>query len=238
MPEYPTLPVAILAGGLGTRLYPVTETLPKSLVEVNGEPFLAHQLRLLRRSGIRRAVLCVAHMGEMIRDFAGDGRQFGLSIEYSFDGPELLGTAGALKKSLPLLGPAFFVLYGDSYLPCSYADIERSFEASGKPALMTVFRNENRWDSSNVEFAHGRILAYDKGRRTSGMRYIDYGVGIFVRSVFEQIGPCYDLAQLYKDLIDQSQLAGHKVQQRFYHVGSFDGIRELAGLLAQARPKN
>src|ERR1700680_2157820 len=121
------LPVAILAGGLATRLRPLTEALPKALVEINGEPFLAHQLRLLSRSGIDRVVLCAAYRGEQIREYAGDGRAFGLRVEYSFDGPQQLGTAGAIRRALPLLGDKFFVLYGDSYLPCDYAAIERTF---------------------------------------------------------------------------------------------------------------
>ena len=135
------LPVAILAGGLGTRLYPLTERVPKALIEVNGEPFLAHQLRLLRARGIQRVVLCIGQHGERIREYAGDGAQFGLQVEYSEDGPALLGTAGALRHALPLLGDAFFVLYGDSYLPCSYRDVADAFHAAGQPGLMTVYRN-------------------------------------------------------------------------------------------------
>src|SRR5215475_16199750 len=112
------LPVAILAGGLATRLRPITERIPKALIEINGEPFIAHQLRLLRSRGIRRVVLCLCYLGEMVRDFVGGGQAFDLAVEYSFDGPVLLGTAGAIHRAIPLLGGAFFVLYGDSWLPC------------------------------------------------------------------------------------------------------------------------
>ena len=180
-----TLPVAILAGGLGTRLYPLTERIPKALVEINGEPFLAHQLRLLRARGIERVVLCIGQHGERIREYAGDGARFGLAIDYSFDGPALLGTAGAVRQALPLLGDAFLVLYGDSYLPCSYEDVAEAFRTAGQPGLMTVYRNEGRWDTSNVEFAGGRIVAYDKKDRTEGMQHIDYGLGVFSRAAFE-----------------------------------------------------
>src|SRR5688572_28727943 len=131
-----TLPVAILAGGLATRLRPTTETIPKALVDINGEPFLAHQLRLLSRNGISRVVLCIGHLGEQIRDYAGVGGRFDLRVEYSVDGHELRGTAGAIRNALPLLGDAFFLIYGDSYLPCDYADIEHSFFSSGKLGLM------------------------------------------------------------------------------------------------------
>jgi NDP-sugar pyrophosphorylase family protein len=220
-------PVAILAGGLGTRLYPLTERIPKALVEVNGEPFLAHQLRLLRARGIERVVLCIGQHGERIREYAGDGARFGFEIEYSFDGPVLRGTAGAVRNALPLLGDAFFVVYGDSYLPCSYRDVAEAFRAAGQPGLMTVFRNEGRWDTSNVEFAGGRILAYDKKDRTARMRYIDYGLGVFSRAAFE--GPeRADLAEVYGDLLQSGQLAAVEVHERFYEVGSYEGIAELS----------
>ena len=225
------LPVAILAGGLGTRLYPLTERIPKALVEINGEPFLAHQLRLLRAAGIAQVVLCVGRHGERIRDYAGDGTQFDLAIDYSVDGPVLLGTAGAVRQALPLLGEAFFVLYGDSYLPCSYRAVEQAFHAAAKPGLMTVYRNEGRWDSSNVEFSAGRILSYDKKNPTPRMHHIDYGLGVFSRTAFEGAAHS-DLADLYRDLLDRRQLAACEVQERFYEIGSFAGLNDLARHLA------
>jgi len=230
-----TPPVAILAGGLGTRLYPLTERLPKALIEINGEPFLAHQLRLLRAHGIHRVVLCIGQHGERIREFAGDGARFGLDIDYSRDGPALLGTAGAVRNALPLLGDAFFVMYGDSYLPCSYRDVEQAFRAAGQPGLMTVYRNEGRWDVSNVEFAGGHILAYDKKNRTPRMQHIDYGLGVFSRAAFED-APHADLAEVYRDLLSRRQLAAFEVHERFYEIGSFEGIAELSRYLAKSQP--
>src|SRR4051812_27994976 len=168
-------PVAILAGGLATRLRPVTESIPKGLVPVAGEPFLAHQLRLLSSRGIRRVVLCVGYRGEMIEAKFRDGAEYGITLEYSFDGPKLLGTGGALKQASPKLGRHFFVLYGDSYLPIDYSTVARSFNQSGKLALMTVFQNQNRWDTSNVTFDGTNIQCYDKKNRTAEMEYIDYG---------------------------------------------------------------
>jgi NDP-sugar pyrophosphorylase family protein len=223
------LPVAILAGGLGVRLLPVTQTIPKALVNVRGEPFLAHQLRLLRTRGIERVVICLGHLGDRIRQFAGDGSAFGLTVGYSDDGPELLGTAGAVRRALPLLGAAFFVTYGDSFLPCDYAAVQHSFLAAGKPALMTVHRNEGKWDSSNVEFTCGRIVTYNKVVRTSAMRHIDYGLGVFRQSAFA--GGQGDLAALYQDLLAAGDLAGYEVTERFYEVGSFQGIRDLESYL-------
>jgi NDP-sugar pyrophosphorylase family protein len=221
------LPIAILAGGLGTRLYPLTGRVPKALIEINGEPFLAHQLRLLRGRGIERVVLCIGQHGERIREYAGDGARFGLAIEYACDGPTLLGTAGAVRNALPLLGDAFFVVYGDSYLPCSYRDVERAFSEAGQPGLMTVYRNEGRWDASNVEFAEGRLVAYDKKNRTERMQHIDYGLGVFTRAAFEGAEGA-DLADVYRGLLRCGQLAAFEVHERFYEVGSFDGIAELS----------
>lgn len=227
------LPVAILAGGLATRLRPTTETIPKALIEISGEPFLAHQLRLLNRSGIERVVLCIGHRGEQIQSYAGDGRRFGLHIDYSYDGPRLLGTAGALRRALTLLGEAFFVVYGDSYLPCDYHAIEQTFLDSGKLGLMTVFRNEGKWDTSNVEFSGGLLLAYDKRSRTPRMHHIDYGLGVFRSAAFAALQACepYDLATLYCDLLAKDELAAHEVGERFYETGSFAGIREMEEFL-------
>lgn len=227
-------PVAILAGGLATRLRPVTEKIPKSLVPVAGRPFLEHQLEYLRGQGVTKVVLCVGHLGEMIRDQYGDGAGWGVRIEYSFDGPVLLGTAGALKQALPMLGERFFVLYGDSYLPIDFAQVESSFEQAGKSGLMTVFRNEGRWDTSNVRFEDGRIVTYDKTiynqtARRPEMQFIDYGLSMFRAAAFERVavGVPQDLANLMKGLVDEGQLAGFEAEHRFYEIGSPAGLAEL-----------
>ena len=227
------LPVAILAGGLATRLRPVTETIPKALIEVAGEPFLAHQLRLLRASGFDRVVLLVGYLGEQIQAFAGDGSAFGLQVEYVFDGPRLLGTAGALRRALPVLGEEFAVIYGDSYLRCDYAAALAAFEESGKLGLMTVYRNQGLWDTSNVEFAGGRILAYDKAKQTPAMRHIDYGLGAFRRQAFDAVpeGVPYDLATVYQDLLRRGELAAWESPERFYEIGSVEGIADLERFL-------
>jgi N-acetyl-alpha-D-muramate 1-phosphate uridylyltransferase len=223
------LPVAILAGGLATRLRPITELIPKALVDIQGEPFVNHQLRLLSAHGIRRAVVCVQYRGELILEAVGDGSRFDMQVEYSFDGSNLLGTAGAIKKAIPLLGDAFFVLYGDSYLPCDYGKIQSAYQESGRLALMTVYRNEGQWDKSNVEFSDGSIVSYDKERRTPGMRHIDYGLGVFHAKAFDGIAPdqAYDLARLYRNILSAGSLAAFEVPERFYEIGSFEGLDEL-----------
>jgi len=235
-------PVAILAGGIATRLQPYTEKIPKSLVDVQGEPFLAHQLRLLSSQGVRRVVICAGHLGTMIQQFVGGGEDFGLAVSFSFDGPKLLGTGGAIKKALPLLGPAFFVLYGDSYLPCDYEAVQCQFEKSGMKGLMTVYRNENRHDKSNVEFHDGAIYSYDKVVRTDTMWHIDYGLAVFRDSAFSTVpaDAVVDLAVVYQDLLRSGQLAAFEVQNRFYEIGSLDGLREfreIAPTFSQGRKK-
>lgn len=229
----PKFPVVILAGGLATRLRPVTETIPKSLIKINDEPFIAHQLRLLKKNHIHEVVMCLGFLGEQIVDFVGNGKKFGMSVRYSFDGPELLGTAGAIKKTIPSLGDTFFVLYGDSYLPCDYFAAEQCFIQSQKQALMTVFRNLNAWDNSNVLFQDGMIFNYDKVHRTHAMQHIDYGLGIFRASAFLRVpeNSFYDLAQLYQEILKDQQLAAFEIKERFYEVGSFTGIAALEDYL-------
>ena len=230
--------VALLAGGLATRLRPITETIPKSLVTVADEPFINHQLRLLHGHGFRRVVLCVGHLGEMIQAEVGDGAAFGMELAYSFDGPTLLGTGGALQRALPLLGEAFVVLYGDSYLPMNYAEAVKTFEASGKPGLMTVFHNQGQWDTSNVVFRDGTIRRYDKKELTPDMQHIDYGLGILRADTLAGYprDAAFDVAEVYRDLSRAGQLAGYEVRHRFYEIGSLKGLAELDSLLRTPLP--
>lgn len=228
-------PVAILAGGLATRLRPLTETVPKALLNVCGEPFIAHQLRLLKREGIERVVICAGYLGEMIRDFVGNGSDYGIDVVFSFDGEHLLGTGGAIKKALPRLGDSFFVLYGDSYLLCDFRAIQSAFLRSGKSALMTVFHNNGQWDVSNVEYRDGEIHEYDKHQLTPRMHHIDYGLGVFRSNAFDGVPfgqPC-DMCNLYKMLLQKGELGAFEVQQRFYEVGSFGGLEEFQHYLSQ-----
>jgi NDP-sugar pyrophosphorylase family protein len=233
----PDFPVAILAGGMATRLRPLTEKTPKLLVEVAGEPFFSHQLRLLHHAGLRRVILCVGHLGQMIVDRYGDGTPWGMRIEYSFDGPQLLGTGGALIRALPLLGDAFYVLYGDSYLPANYLAVGRAFLAAGQPGLMTVYENAGRFDTSNVWFDGGRIRVYDKQNRSPEMRHIDYGLGVLHRRALDgwPRDTAVDLAAVYRRLVALGELAGYEVQQRFYEIGSPEGLRELDALLRRRK---
>jgi NDP-sugar pyrophosphorylase family protein len=231
------VPVAILAGGLATRLRPVTQTIPKALVPVAGRPFIEHQLELLHRHGIRRVVLCLGHLGEQVRTHVGTGQVYGVDVRYSFDGPQLLGTGGALRQAAPLLDETFWVLYGDSYLDFNYGGTLSHF-ANHQAALglMTVYANHGRWDQSNVVFRDGRLLRYDKRARTPEMTHIDHGAALLRRAALGRIpaeGPC-DLADLYAGLVASGEMIGYEVSERFYEIGSPDGLRAAEARLANA----
>ena len=228
-----TLPVAILAGGMATRLSPITEKIPKLLVEVAGDPFFSHQLRLLKKNGLTKIVLCVGYLGDMIVGQYGDGAKWGVKIEYSFDGEKLLGTGGALIRALPRLGDAFYVLYGDSYLPVDYQAVGRHFLSSGQPGLMTVFENREAYDASNVWFEDGWIKLYDKKNKVPQMKHIDYGLGVFRAAAFADCphDAVVDLATVQTDLVRRGQLAGCEMKERFYEIGSHAGLEELDRLL-------
>jgi NDP-sugar pyrophosphorylase family protein len=229
------VPAALLAGGLATRLRPITETIPKALVEVAGRPFIDHQLALLHRNGIHHAVLCVGYLGEMLRAHVGDGSAHGLDIAYSFDGERLLGTGGAIRRAADagLLGETFWVMYADSYMDIAYSEVLAHFAHSDALGLMTVLRNGNRWDRSNVVFRDGRLVRYNKRTQTPEMEHIDYGVALLRRVAIERIPPDtpFDLADLYTALVDEGRMVGYEVTQRFYEIGSPAGLEETRGYL-------
>ena len=228
------LPVAILAGGLATRLGPVAHGIPKSLVDVGGAPFAVHQIALLRDRGVTDIVFLIGHLGNAIQERLGDGSAFGVRLRYVSDGGQALGTGGAVQQALPILGDAFFVMYGDSYLECDYHAVQEAFLASGQRGLMTVCRNESRWDVSNALYVGGRIVRYDKRRPTAEMRHIDYGLGAFRRTAFDgspQAG-AFDLADVYERLLAADDLEAFEVPGRFYEIGSPAGLAETRAYLS------
>jgi NDP-sugar pyrophosphorylase family protein len=220
--------IAVLAGGLATRMRPLTEQVPKALLEVAGEPFIAHQLRLFARQGIKDVKLLVGHCWEQIEAFAGDGSRFGVQVDYIVDGPTLLGTGGAVRRAINRLGPEFLVTYCDSWLDAPYAPVVEAFHASGQPGLMCVFRNENRWDTSNVQFENGVIRRYSKKFRLPEMHHIDWGLGMLKASAVapRPTDEPWDLAELYQELATAGRLAGYEMARRFYEIGSFKGLAE------------
>lgn len=237
------LPIIIIAGGLATRLYPITKTIPKSLIEIPNlsfnstennlshksekTKFISYQLDLLRRNDVTDVILCVGKFGEQIEEYVGDGSKWGLKVRYSYDGDTLVGTGGAIKKALPMLMDTFMVMYGDSYLNVDFKSIVDRFEKEEKQGLMTVYRNEDKWDKSNILFEDGRIVRYDKKNPTSEMKYIDYGLSILRKDDFNGWEDVFDLSDVFVELIEKGEMVGVEVFERFYEIGSVEGIREF-----------
>lgn len=220
--------VAMLAGGYATRFYPITKTIPKAMLRVAGKPFISHQLALLKKNGISKVVICSGYLSKQIEDFVGSGEEFGLSVKFSIDGQKLLGTGGAIKKALRLLGDIFYVIYGDSYLNIDFGLVNDYFMQYDKKGLMTVLRNRNEWDKSNVVFKDDRILSYDKRNKIREMEYIDYGLSMLRKCAFDEVGSkkIFDLSELYTELIKKDQMLGYEVKSRFYEIGSRRGLAE------------
>jgi NDP-sugar pyrophosphorylase family protein len=229
--RFPLAPVCILAGGLGTRLGAAVADTPKPILPVAGEPFLRHPLRLLARHGATRAVLCVGYLGERIEAALG-AEQFGIELLYAYDPPDLAGTAGAIRPVLDLLGERFLVLYGDTYLRINYSAVDRAQTASGRPALMTVLRNEGQWDASNALYRDGEVVAYDKVAPTPEMRWIDYGLGVLTPEALAVAPDDDDLAGVYRELARRGQLAGYEATERFYEIGTPAALAEADAFLS------
>lgn len=233
----------ILAGGLGTRLWPLTKTVPKALVPINGRAFTDYQLAWLARQEVAEAIYCIGFLGEQIESHVGDGSAHGLKVRYVREGEKLMGTAGALRLALDagMLADAFFVLYGDSFLPIAFPPVEAAYRASGRPALMTVLRNQNKWDRSNVIFTPPTVSLYDKHCADEAIRhrmtFIDYGLSVMRRDVVGERVPAgapADLADLFKELSLAGKLAGLEVSERFYEVGSQEGIADFSRYVTKA----
>ena len=214
-------PVCILAGGVGSRLGAAVAATPKPLLTVAGRPFLFHQLAQLAASGVTHVVLSIGYLGDQIRAAVGDGANFGLHVEFCEDGPTPIGTAGAIRKAQSLLGERFLVLYGDTYLRVDFADVDRAAAESGLPALMTVLRNQGRWDVSNVDYRDGRVLRYDKRAPRLDMEHIDYGLSVLTAAALAQTDPAAtDLSTVFTDLSERGLLAGYEAEHRFYEIGT------------------
>jgi N-acetyl-alpha-D-muramate 1-phosphate uridylyltransferase len=230
-------PVCILAGGRATRLGDAVATTPKPLLPVAGRPFIFHQLELLRRSGAREVVICTGYLGTQFRDTVGDGSRFDLRIRYSDDGPSAIGTAGAVRQAVPLLGERFLVLYGDTYLRIDYAAVDRAASERQLPALMTVLRNEGRWDTSNAMFDGDRVVRYDKVHPDPEMRFIDYGLSVMTAEALRTEPTASDLSTVFHALARAGVLAGYEATERFYEIGTPAALLEADRFLsATERP--
>lgn len=232
--------VVVLLGGLGTRLNSIDSNKPKAMIDIYGKPFFYYQLHLMKQYGLRNFIFCVGYKGKVIRSFFQNGRRFGVNIKYSYDGKKQLGTGGALRKILPLLKEDFIVIYGDSYMDADYGELVYTYyrvkKDKGKRGLIAVFKNKNRYDTSNVLFKGGKLLKYDKQHISSDMEYIDYGISILNKSVVKKIpkGKYFDLSSLYHELVKNGQMSGYEVNKRFYEIGTPFSLRETKEFIYQS----
>ena len=222
-----TLPIAILAGGLGTRLGKKILNKAKVLIDVAGKPFISRQLNYLSDQGIKDIVICVGHLGNQIKNYIGNGSKYNLNVSYSDDSDQLLGTGGSIKKACQILDEHFFILYGDSFLPVNFTLIEKAYFQEKKPALMTVLKNKGRWDKSNAYFKD-KCVKYNKKKPQKNMDYIDYGLTIVRNSIFSDFpsNEVFDLADVFENLSNKSLLAGFEIYDRFYEIGSINGLND------------
>lgn len=235
-------PVLILAGGLGTRISSIYPDTPKALIPINGKPFIEHQLHLLAREGVTEVILCVEHLSKKIETYLTNAEPLGIDITYSYDGEKLLGTGGAILKACQNLRGPFAILYGDSYLDTDFSPIKRAFLDAEKPGLMTVFKNNNQWDKSNILYKEGQILKYKKGQGNSKLEYeyIDYGLTIFDHKALDHFidRKFFDLSDVFVDLITNKQLSAYEVKDRFYEIGSPSGLQTLTAHLSDKQSKD
>ena len=233
------LPLVILAGGLGKRLELKTQNIPKAMIDIFGTPFISRQLNYLKKQGFKKIIICTAYLGNKIKDYIGDGANFDLNIVYSDDGDQLLGTGGAIKKALNLIGTDFFILYGDSFLPINFSLVEKVFISGDKPALMTVLKNNGQWDTSNA-YLKNQLIYYNKKNPKKDMNYIDYGLSVVNNSIFDDFPntKSFDLADVFEKLSKNEQLAGYEVNERFYEIGSKKGLDETINFFKKQDKKN
>ncbi len=240
-PSLESVPVLILCGGLGKRLGAFVKGVPKSLVDIGGEPFLSHQLKLLKREGATRVVLLVGHLGDKIKEFIEKADDFQMAITCVEDGEKALGTGGCVAKVLDEVGDEFAVMYGDSYLDISMAPVYKAFKDFGLPGLMTVLENNphnnNQWEVSNVEFDRetGKVMVYDKKKPAEAMHHIDFGLSFFQKTAFDNFKKkkSFDLGLVFQDLTKAGKLAGYEVHRRFYDLNTPERLIETRAYLSQ-----
>jgi NDP-sugar pyrophosphorylase family protein len=227
------LPVVILAGGLATRLQSLKKKLPKALIKISGKPFIYHQLTYLRKEGIKKVIICIGYLGDRIKNYVGNGKKFDIEVLYSKDWPHLLGTGGAIKNALPLITDKFFILYGDTFLPINYKDIVKFHLKNKSKSVITIIKNKGMWDKSNINFKNNKIIEYNKFNNGLEMEYIDYGLSLLSKDIFNKYPPkkSFDLSVIFRQLIIQKKLLGFEVYKRFYEIGSIKGLRQTKKFL-------
>jgi N-acetyl-alpha-D-muramate 1-phosphate uridylyltransferase len=230
-----TLPMVILAGGLATRLGDLSIHTPKSLIPIFGRPFIEWQIENMKDSGVSDFLICIGHLGEQISDYLGNGEKLGVNIEYSSDGPSPLGTGGAIIAAINRLPDYFMITYGDSYLPTNFNKIENHFFQLTTNALMTVYNNKEERERSNCYYRDGMVKKYSKRYFSQEMNYVDYGLTVVNKSVFDSISSQikFDLSDTFEELSVKTDLPGYEILDRYYEIGSIQGIRELENYLVK-----
>jgi NDP-sugar pyrophosphorylase family protein len=227
--------MVILAGGLGTRLGKRYEKVPKSMIQILGKPFLQYQIELLKENEIKRLLLCIGHLGDQIKTYFNDGSKFGIDIQYSEEGADLLGTGGALKKAEPFLDEHFFLMWGDSYLLLDYIDIRDVYFKTGCEGLMVVYKNYNDRVKSNVIVEEDKIALYDKWNSYDDMIYIDNGLSVLNKVILDEIpsNKVFAVEKIFKKWSQEGKLAAYETEQRFYEIGSNKGLMEFKALVSR-----
>jgi len=221
--------IVVMAGGLATRMRPLTEEVPKSMLPVGGIPFVGHQLQLFKRGGITEVLLCVGHLRDKIQEYVGDGSRWGLKVSYSWEEGELQGTAGALRDAGTLLADSFLMTWGDSFVRADYPFVMNSHLSSGLLCSVVVFRNENKYDRSNISFDNGKILKYEKGGGSQDLLFVDAGLSVYDRKFIAEIpSGKISMDTIWKKLASENALGGIEVENRFYEIGSMKGLEDFA----------
>ena len=228
-------PIAILAGGLATRIKPLSNNLPKSLILINDAPFIDLQLNLLSDAGFKDVIILVGHLGSQIEKHVGNGKKYRLNVSYSYDGSKQQGTGGAIVRALPSLGDIFCVIYGDSYLDMNFIEVISKFQNSEKQGLMTIYKNLDQRHQNNVVFDGVEIKSYSKTNPSLKAKYIDFGFSIFRKESFKEFSELneFDLSYVCESLASTGQLEAYEVLETFYEIGSFEGIQTLATKLKE-----
>lgn len=220
--------IVIMAGGMGTRLRPLTYEIPKPMVVVGGKPYLYYQLKYLQKFGYTDVLILIGYLGHYIQDYFKDGDDLGLNISYSIEN-EPLGTGGALKGAQSLLQEVFMLIYGDSFLPIDLKNLENSFNYSSMAGMVVVYDNRENTDvTSNIAVdAQDTILKYKKNSNDHDLNYVDAGISIFNKNVCDLIPDKKKKSleeEIFPSLVEQRKLFAYITNQRFYDIGNIQRL--------------
>jgi NDP-sugar pyrophosphorylase family protein len=218
--------VAVLAGGLGTRLRPITDRLPKCMTPVGDKPFLYYLLQLFKEKGTDEVILCTGYLGEQIEEYFGNGKNMGLRLLYSRENGCLLGTGGALKLAEPILHDSLLVVNGDTYLNIDYKTIYEDFNMSKAQALIVASQCPTDTCGDLAVDDNFNVTAYDKTNPV-GKDYVNAGVMGLKRDILAEVNPAQVVsleADIFPNLISRGDVRACITAKQFYDIGSFSGL--------------